>query len=205
LETIDYYYSVRSVYAYFGSRRIIELAHRFGRRLRHRPIDLSKVVPAAGSVPFDQRSGTLRAYYFGRELERWSEWLELPVIVEPVHHYGDRTLPSGMVLAAQAAGVDADALSDAILTALWRDDLDIASPQVLAHLARDVGLDPKPLLERATSPQIQAEFDACTREAIERGVLGSPTYGVGGELFYGQDRLMFVERALQRPFGPRAG
>jgi len=205
MQVIDCYYSVRSVYAYFGSPRLIALARRFGRRIRHRPIDLSRVVPAAGSLPFGERSATLRAYQFGRELERWSEWLGMPVILEPVHHYGDRDLPSGVVLAAQQAGADVDALSDAILAALWRDDRDIASPAVLADLARGVGIDPDPLLVRARLPEVQAEFDACTEEAIRLGVLGSPTYGVDGELFYGQDRLMFVERQLTRPFASAGG
>jgi 2-hydroxychromene-2-carboxylate isomerase len=200
MATIDYYYSVRSVYAYFGSRRIAALAKRFGRTLRHRPVDLSRVVPAAGSLPFSERSATLRDYQFGRELERWSEWLDLPVILEPKHHYGDRDLPSGLVLAAQQQGCDTDALSDAILTALWRDDRDIADRDVLAQIAASVGIDAAPLLDRALAPETMAEFAACTEEAIRVGVLGSPTYGVDGELFYGQDRLMFVERQLERPF-----
>jgi 2-hydroxychromene-2-carboxylate isomerase len=200
MASIDYYYSVRSVYAYFGSQRIIALARRFGRTLRHRPIDLSRVVPAAGSLPFAQRSATLRDYQFGRELERWSEWLALPVIVEPVHHYGDRDLPSGLILAAQETGCDVDALSDALLAALWRDDRDIADRSVLADIAESVGIDPAPLLERALAAQVQASFEASTQEAMRIGVLGSPTYVVDGESFYGQDRLMFVERQLERPF-----
>lgn len=199
--TIYYYYSVRSAYAYFGSNRIAVLAKRFGRTLRHRPVDLSRVVPAAGSLPFSKRSPTLRAYQFGRELERWSEWLDLPVIIEPKHHYGDRNLASGLVLVAQEHGCDVDALSDAILTALWRDDRDIADRDVLSQIAASIGIDAAPLLELALAPETMAEFAASTDEAIRIGVLGSPTYVVDGELFYGQDRLMFVERHLERPFG----
>jgi 2-hydroxychromene-2-carboxylate isomerase len=202
---IDCYYSVRSIYAHFGARRAAELARRFGRRLRHCPIDLSKVVPAAGSTPFAQRSAALRAYQFGREVERWSEWLDMPVIVDPVHHYGDRDLPSGLVLLAQREGLDVDALSEAILAALWRDDRDIADPGELARIAAAVGIDAAPLLARARDPDVLAEFAACTDEAIRIGVPGSPTYVVDGELFYGQDRLMFVERHLQRPFGGGSG
>ena len=201
MATIDYFYSVRSVYAYFGSKRIAALARRFGRTLQHRPVDLSRVVPAAGSLPFSQRSATLRAYQFGRELERWSEWLDLPVIIEPKHHYGDRNLASGLVLVAQDHGCDVDALSDAILTALWRDDRDIADRDVLSQIAASIGIDAAPLLELALAPETMAEFAASTDEAIRIGVLGSPTYVVDGELFYGQDRLMFVERHLERPFG----
>lgn len=53
MKTIECFYSTRSIYAYFGAERIVALAHRSGRRLVHRPIDLSRVVPAAGGVPFD--------------------------------------------------------------------------------------------------------------------------------------------------------
>lgn len=198
--TIDYYYSVRSVYAYFGARRIAELGRRSGRKLRHFPVDLSQVVPAFGSVPFSERTAKIRAYQFGRELERWSEWLEMPVVVDPVHHYGDRELPSSCVLAAQQLGQDVDRLSNAILTALWRDDRDIGNPEVLATIAIDCDMAPDPILELALSPEIRQQFADCTAQAIKNAVPGSPTYVVDGEVFYGQDRLMFVERQLQQAF-----
>ena len=198
--TIDYYYSVRSVYAYFGSPRIAELARRFGRTLRHYPIDLSQVIPAFGSVPFSERGPKVREYHFGRELERWSEWLAMPVVVEPVHHYGDRNLPSGCVLAAQQLGLDANHLSEAILRALWRDDRDIADEAVLRSLVVECRMEPEPVLELALSADIQRQFKECTARAIEIGVPGSPTYCVDGQLFYGQDRLMFVEHQLKKGF-----
>ena len=197
-QTIEYYYSTRSIYAYFGASRIVALARRFGRRLVHRPVDLSRVVPAAGSPPFSERSPTLRRYQFGREIERWSEYLGIPALVDPTHHYGDRTLPSGFVLAAQDQGQDVDALHLAVLQALWRDDRDSGDPAVLAAS----GIDPAPLLAAAPTGRIQAQFAAATEAAIAAGVLGSPTYIVDGEMFYGQDRLMMVERALERPFAP---
>ncbi len=198
---IEYFYSVRSIYAYFGAARLVAMAKRFGRRLVHRPVDLSKVVPAFGSVWFLDRPPVHTAYHFGREIERWSEYLAIPALVDPKHHYGDRTLPSGLVLAAQEAGANVDALHEGVLTALWRDDRDIADPAILAGLCRAAGIaDPAPLLARALSPAIQTAFDACSARAIEARVPGSPTYVVDGELFYGQDRLMMVERHLERPF-----
>jgi len=197
---IDYFYSTRSIYAYFGAQRIIDLARRSGRRVVHKPIDLSRVIPASGSQPFGQRSAGHIAYYFGREIERWSEYLGIPALVDPVHHYGDRALPSGFVIAAQRQGADADRLHLAILAALWRDDRDVGDPQVLSDIAREAGLDPVPLREAAPGGAVQGEFTANTEEAIERGVFGSPTYVVDDEMFYGQDRLMMVERALELPF-----
>jgi 2-hydroxychromene-2-carboxylate isomerase len=199
---IEYFYSTRSIYAYFGARRIVELSRRFERPLIHRPIDLSKVVPAAGSQPFEQRGPRLKAYHFGREIERWSEYLGMPVHVDPVHHYGDRTWSAGFVIAAQRLRLDVDGLHEAILRALWQDDRDIADPEMLAIIARNAGLDPAPLLAQAQSADVQAEFIRNSEDAIANGVLGSPTYVVDGDMFYGQDRLMMVERALQQPFKP---
>lgn len=202
MKTIDYYYSTRSIYAYFGAQRIVDLARRFGRRLVHRPVDLSRVVPAAGSLPFDKRSAAHKAYQFGREIERWSEYLAIPALVDPVHHFGDRTLSAGVILAAQAAGADVDRLHVDMLTALWRDDRDLSSTEVLASLVSGIGADAKAILDAARAADIQAAFNQCTELAIADGVPGSPTYIVDGDLFYGQDRLMMVERALERPFAP---
>lgn len=202
MKTIDYFYSTRSIYAHFGAQRIVDLAHRFGRRLMHRPVDLSRVVPAAGSMPFDKRSTAHKAYQFGREIERWSEYLGIPALVDPVHHFGDRKLSAGVILAAQAAGVDVDRLHIDMLAALWRDDRDLSSAEVLASLLSGIGADAKAILDAAHSADVQAALDRCTELAIAKGVPGSPTYIVDGELFYGQDRLMMVERALERPFAP---
>jgi 2-hydroxychromene-2-carboxylate isomerase len=202
MKTIAYYYSTRSIYAYFGAQRIVDLAHRFGRRLIHCPVDLSRVVPAAGSMPFDKRSAAHKAYQFGREIERWSEYLGIPALVDPVHHFGDRTFSAGLILAAQAAGADVDRLHVDMLTALWRDDRDLASADVLTSLVAGVGADANAIVQAARSDAIQAQFSQCTEQAIADGVPGSPTYIVDGELFYGQDRLMMVERALERPFAP---
>lgn len=200
LPTIDYYYSTRSIYAYFGAQRINTLARRFGRRIHHKPVDLSRVIPASGSLPFAQRSAGHVRHFFGREIELWSEYLDIPALVDPVHHVGDRRLPSGFVIAAQQQGADVDQLHLAVLAALWRDDRDVGDVAVLSAVAREAGLDPVPLAQAALSDAVQAEFVRNTDEAIARGVFGSPTYFVDDEMFYGQDRLMMVERALQQPF-----
>lgn len=202
---MEYFYSTRSVFAYLGAARIVALAARSGRRLVHRPIDLSRLLQGIGGMPFDRRSEPQRRYFFGREIERWGEYLGLPVIVDPKHHFGDRHLPSGFVIAAHRFGDDADRLHLAVLSALWRDDRDIASAEVLAELARNEDIDPRPLLAAALTPEIQAEFARNTDDAIAKGVLGSPTYIVDGDMFYGQDRLTMVERALERPFRAPSG
>ena len=178
----------------------MEIAHAAGRNIAHKPVDLRRVV-ARASVPFGKRSKEHIAYYFGREIERWAELRGAPVMNGiPTHHGKDMTLPNGMLIAALLQGLNADRLAHALLQAHWRDDADIADRDTLAKLGNAVGLDAEPLLEGALSPDVLAVYDENTEEAIRRSVFGSPTYFVDGDMFYGQDHLEMVERALLRPF-----
>ncbi|MBT5896583.1 MAG: 2-hydroxychromene-2-carboxylate isomerase, partial [Rhodospirillaceae bacterium] len=95
-----------------------------------------------------------------------------------------------------------DQLSHAMLRTHWLEDTDLADPATLARLAESVGMAPQPLLDAALSAEIQAIYQTNTDEAIERSVFGSPTYFVDGDMFYGQDRLEMVERALRQPYAP---
>ena len=87
-----------------------------------------------------------------------------------------------------------------MLEAHWRDNGDLTDRDTLARLANEVDLDPMPLFEAAESPGIKEIYVANTEEAIARSVFGSPTYFVDGDMFYGQDHLELVERAIKQPF-----
>ena len=198
---IEYFYSAHSLFAYFGSRRLMEIATATGRMIWHKPFDLDKGMAAAGSVPFGERTENHLAYFFGRELERWSEERDAPVVGDlPTHHRKDMALPNCMLIAGMVQNVRVDELSHVILQAHWRDDADIADPETLAGLAWSVGIDPDPLISAAAAEEILSLYDANTEEAIRRSVFGSPTYFVDGDMFYGQDRLEMVERALREPY-----
>jgi 2-hydroxychromene-2-carboxylate isomerase len=158
-------------------------------------------VVEAGAVPFGRRSKPHAAYFFGREIERWSEERGAPWIGRiPTHHANDIALPNGMLIAGLTLGLDIDGLAHALLEAHWQRDADLADRSTLAGIGRSAGIDPAPLLDLALSPQVQAIYQANTEEAIRRSVFGSPTYFVDGDMFYGQDRLEMVERALRAPY-----
>ena len=199
--SIEYFYSTHSLFAYLGSPRLMAIARAAARPIIHKPVDLNRVVEAAGSTPFATRSSGHRAYFFGREKRRWAEERQVPVMDRtPTHHRNDPGPANRMVIAAVLAGLDADALAHALLRAHWCDDADLADTPTLASTARASGFEPDPLLAGAASPEVGAAYEANTREAIERSVFGSPTYFVDGDMFYGQDRLEMVERALRRPY-----
>ena len=96
-----------------------------------------------------------------------------------------------------------DDLAQRVLQAHWRDDTDITDPAALAPLIAAVGLAPEAVLHAAGSAAVRAAYDANIAEAVARSVFGSPTYIVDGDMFYGQDRLEMVEKALQAPYAGR--
>jgi 2-hydroxychromene-2-carboxylate isomerase len=145
------------------------------------------------------------SYFFGRELTRWAEWRDLPILsYRPTFHDNPLALPNGVIIAAADAGGYVDGLSFDILQAHWRDDADIADTATLIELAQKRGMDGEDLIAAAMSDGVQAKHATNTAEAIERNVFGSPTYFVDGDMFYGQDHLDMVERAMQTPFVPEA-
>ena len=162
---------------------------------------MRRALAHTGAPSFAARTKAHKAYYFGREIARWSEYRAAPVVGHrPVHHDNDITLPNTMLIAGTVQGADVDRLAHAMLQAHWRDDADLADADTLAGLARRLGIDPEPLFETAAGAEVGAIYEANTQEAVRRSVFGSPTYFVDGDMFYGQDRLELVERALDRPF-----
>lgn len=201
MATIEYFYAAHSAFAYLGSAKLLEIAAAAGATILHRPIDLRKVVPAAGAPDFGKRTPAHRAYFFGREIKRWSEERGAPVMEGmPTYHQNDITLPNCFLIAAIEAGNNIDRLAHAFLEAHWRDDADLADAPTLVRLANGTGLDGEAILAAAHHADIAAKYAEYTQEAIDRSVFGSPTFFVDGDMFYGQDRLEMVARALKKPY-----
>jgi len=201
MSDIEYFYSAHSAFAYLGSARLMEIAAAAEAKIIHKPVDLLRVMVESGAGSTRERGDRHRAYYFGREIERWAEWRGAPVVTGmPTHHLNDTALCNGMLIAGIEQSRDVDQLAHRMLEAHWRDDADLADRGTLERLANAVDLDPAPLLDAALSPAVAAIYLANTEEAIRRSVFGSPTYFVDGDMFYGQDHLEFVERALRQPF-----
>ncbi|MCH9669820.1 MAG: 2-hydroxychromene-2-carboxylate isomerase [Gammaproteobacteria bacterium] len=197
---IEYYYSAHSAYAYLGSSTFMKIAAAAGRAIVHKPVDLNKVIAAAGSTAFGARTDAYRQYFFMREIQRWSEEREAPVFGRPTYHHHDTTLANCMLIAGAQSGANIDQLAHVILEGHWRFDADHADPQTLERLGREAGYDAQAFLDAATSQSVVKAYNLYTEEAIERSVFGSPTYFADGDMFYGQDRLEMLQRALTKPY-----
>jgi len=200
---IEYIYSAHSAFAYLGSAKLSDICSRHHVTLIHRPILLAPVVDAQGGLPFGALTKAHVDYFFGREIERWAEHRDVPIInFRPTYHDADYSLASGMILALGECGTDTDAMAHAVLEAHWRDDADLSCRRTLEGIATGLGHDAENLLERAASGAVQSRLKSNSAWARERNIFGSPTYIVDGDPFYGQDHLDLVERALSRPFAP---
>jgi 2-hydroxychromene-2-carboxylate isomerase len=167
-------------------------------------------VPKTGGVPIRTRPQPRRDYH-ARELRRWSDYVGMPLNVTPRHYpmanpARDWNNHAGwMVIAAQEAGLDAFPLSHAILRALWAEERDISDPDIRRAIADANGYDGAALLAAERSDAVQVRYRANGAEAEALGVFGSPTIVLDGELFWGQDRYGFVDRALARRASRGAG
>jgi carboxymethylenebutenolidase len=194
--TIDYFFATMSPWAYLGHERFVRMAGAAGAQVRVRPMDLGKIFPVSGGLPLAKRAPQRQAYRLV-ELRRFSEWLQLPLTLQPTFFpvAGD---PSARLISVVAERDGAEAalrLTGAVLKAVWAQERDIADAPTLAALLAENGLDAA-RLDASQADAGQALADAHTQAALDAGVFGSPSYVIDGEVFWGQDRLDFVERRL---------
>jgi 2-hydroxychromene-2-carboxylate isomerase len=198
-KVVDYFMTPVSPFTYFGHDRLREICARHGAQVHLRVIDLGKVFPASGGLALKDRAPQRRSYRM-TELKRWRDFLGLPLNTEPKFFPVAAEPPATAVLAVlERHGTDKalDVAGD-FLRALWAEERNLADAETLAELLAKRGLDAASLLAHARSAEVAARYIQHSQEAIARGVFGSPTYVYEDELFWGQDRLDFIERALAR-------
>ena len=195
-KTIDYYFAPQSPWAYLGHQRFWDITRRHGATLRVRPADLGKIFPLTGGLPLPQRAPQRQAYRLV-ELRRFADWLGLPLNLHPTYFPVPGDQAARLILAAQAQhGSDAAMqLSGAVLKAVWAEQRNINDPDTLAQLLAENGL-PGSVQADAAAAEVQQQYEQTTQQALAAGVFGAPSYVIDGELFWGQDRLDFVERRL---------
>jgi len=193
--SVTVYYALQSPWTYLGWQRWRELAARTGAAVSYRPIKMAPVFAASGGLPLAQRPQQRQAYRL-MELERWRRHLEVPLNLHPRHFPVHEASAAAMVIALGQQGGDVARLSHAMMAAVWAEERDLAERATLLAIAAEQGEDGAALLAAAAGPAAQAAYDANTEAAIAAGVFGVPTFQIGDELFWGQDRLDFVARAL---------
>jgi 2-hydroxychromene-2-carboxylate isomerase len=194
---IDYYLAPQSPWTYLGHRRLEAIAAAAGATVNVLPVDLGgQVFPVSGGLPLAQRAPQRRAYRLV-ELQRFSDWLKLPLNLQPKFFPVSGDAAARLIIAADLHGGSEAAmrLTGAVLTAVWAEERDIADAATLDELLDECAL-PAALAQSAQGAAVQQRYAGATQQAIAAGVFGAPSYVIDGELFWGQDRLDFVERRL---------
>ncbi len=195
-QRIDYYVCLISPWTYLGDARFRAIAAKHGAEVNVKPMNLGRVFPETGGLPLAKRAPARQAYRM-QELKRWRDFLELPLALEPAFFPASEWPAAGMVIAAKQQGRDCGPLVNGFLSAVWAEDRNIADPAAAAAIADERGFDGSALLAEAERDAgIKATWDTYSEEALAAGVFGAPAYVIGEHVFWGQDRLDFVDRLL---------
>lgn len=192
MKKVDFFFDLSSPYSYLAATQMHTLGERSGASVTWKPMVLGAVFKAAGNemparVPAKGR-------WMGLDLQRWAEHYGVPFRFSS-HFPVNAIKAMRLVLVDHARGSE---VALAAFRALWAEDRDITQEAELRRIAEMGGLDPATALTAIEEPAIKDRLRANTDEAITRGAFGAPTFLVGDELFWGNDRLHFVEAALRR-------
>ena len=189
---IEFFWDPVSPYTYLASTRIEALAVRVGAVLRWRPFLLGKVLEATGNRP--NIDVPAKGRHMLADLARWARHYGVPLVAPPTFPISTVTaLRAG--LAAEQAG-RGPAFATAVMRAYWGEGRDISQAQTLLAVAAAAGLDGAALLAQTQEPAIKDALRSNTDEAVRRGAFGAPTFFVGEQMFWGNDRLGILEECL---------
>ena len=198
-QSIDYYFAPQSPWTYLGHQRFAAIAKAAGAQVNVLPVDLGgKVFPVSGGLPLSQRAPQRQAYRLV-ELQRFSEFLGQPINVQPKFFPVSGDDAARLIIAVHLHdGSDAAmALTGKVLRGVWVEQRNIADAKDLALMLGELDL-PARRLDDAHSQAVQERYELDTQRAIDVGVFGAPSFVIAGEIFWGQDRLDFVQRRLAR-------
>jgi carboxymethylenebutenolidase len=196
---VDYYASLNSPWTHLGAARIEAMCAQHGASLRIWPVDFGTIFAGSGGLPLPKRSPQRQAYRM-QELVRWRDFTGIPINLQPKHFPTSEALSSACCIALRETVGDAPAirLAHRVLKAIWEEELNPAEEAVLARLIGECGLDAAQVMALGAEPRWTERKAADTQAALARGVFGAPSYVIGEEIFWGQDRLDFVQRRLER-------
>ncbi|HEX4233929.1 MAG TPA: 2-hydroxychromene-2-carboxylate isomerase [Caldimonas sp.] len=195
---IDYFFSPQSPWTYLGHERFAAIARAAGATINVLPVDLGRVFPVSGGLPLAKRAPQRQAYRL-IELKRFSEHLGRPLHLQPRYFPVASDDAAKLIIAVDSLdGGDASMrITGTILRGVWVDEKNIADPATLQSMLETCGL-PARRLDDSQSQAVHERYEQDSQRAIDTGVFGAPTYVAFGELFWGQDRLDFLERRLAR-------
>jgi 2-hydroxychromene-2-carboxylate isomerase len=197
--SIDFYFDFISPYSHLANAALPRLAARQGASIDYRPFCLIDLMKIVGNRPTTLECRNKGAYAM-TDLQRWARSYRAPFAPNPFWPSIDFAELGRGAFVAIDNGKGA-AYVDAVYSAVFGEPRDLSRRSELLGVLDKAGFDGGRLLERAGSTEYAVRLERSTQAAAERGVFGSPTMFVGGEMFFGNDRLDFLTEAVRSAAG----
>jgi 2-hydroxychromene-2-carboxylate isomerase len=191
---LEFFFDYGSPYSYLANSQITGLRVRTQCEVVYRPMLLGGVFKATGNSSPAEESVVSKLKYQSVEMQRWVDYYDVPFASNPFFPVNTIQIMRA-AHAAQQMGVFEE-FHTAIFGAMWERERNLGDPQIIVQELEDSGLDGQSLVSRAASPEVKELLRETSDEAVARGVFGAPTFFIGDEMFFGNDRLPFVERRL---------
>ena len=191
-KSVEFLFDFGSPTSYLAYKQLPKIASRHGARIVWTPILLGAVFKATGNA--SPVTVPLKARYMNADLARFAK--RYGVVLNFNTHFPVNTLPLMRGAVAYQATPQFDIYVNAVFDAMWAHPRNLNDPSEIAHALKDIGIDPDDFMTRIDRPDVKEKLKANTEGAVARGVFGAPTFFVNGEMFFGQDRLDFVEEML---------
>lgn len=193
-KSVEFYFDFGSPTSYLAYTQLPKICAETGAALVYRPVLLGGVFQATGNA--SPIAVPAKGRYTLIDMTRFARRYGVPMKMNP--HFPINTL----TLMRAATGVQLrqperfEALLACVFKGMWVDALNLGDAAVLGPLLAEAGFDPQALLALTAEQDVKDALKANTEAAIKRGMFGAPTFFVGNEMFFGQDRLDFVREAL---------
>ena len=190
---VEFFFDYGSPFSYLADTQLPGIATRAGAAITHRPMLLGAVLKATGNS--SPMTVPAKARHMGRELERWAKRYGVPFRPNPFPFLRNTLRLMRGAVASQRLGVF-ERYHPAVFAASWADALDLGDDEVFRSVLRRAHFDADEIFRAIDEQSTKDELRRATEIAVERGVFGAPTFFVDDEMFWGNDRLDWVERAL---------
>lgn len=190
-KTVEFYYDFGSPASYLAYKHLPVIAQRHGAEIAYKPFLLGGVFKSTGNhSPVEVPA---KGKWMWQDLKNFAD--RYKAAFNANSHFPINTLHLMRGAYAVAPG-DLQRYSDAMFQAIWVDDMDLNQPKLIGQVLTKAGFDAKAIFAAVEQDEAKGKLRATTDQAVARGAFGAPTFFVGDQMFFGQDRLDFVEEAI---------
>lgn len=193
-KAVEFFFDLGSPASYLAWTQLPTLCALHEAQLVYRPMLLGGVFQATGNA--SPAMVPAKARYVFADFQRYAQRYGVPLAFPPGFPINTLSLMRGTAAVQMFAPERFEAYLSAVFPAMWTQQKNLGDPQILATVLQQAGFDPEQFQAWTADPQVKAALKDATEEAVRRGAFGAPTFFVGEQMFFGQDRLEFVAQAL---------